>query len=260
MQQHQQVALPFEFQEYTIRESKRAKKLQLSVSPIGKVEVIVPAGMDHRQIPVFVARHRTWIKQSLRRIHQQRSSVLDAVLPQQIVFSATQQQWQVSYLMGSDNHMNELAGSNVTGVNAGEAINPGLDDCYLLQLSIKNEHYALSMLSDWLTEKARQILTPWMQDLSRETGLAFNSVAVRAQKTRWGSCSSKKSINLNRALLFLEPELVRYVLVHELCHTRHLNHSALYWALVEYYEPNYKTLDTALNKATYLIPRWAYPQ
>jgi len=254
MSHTQQPTLLLEHQGYSIRESKRAKKLQLSVSPLGNVEVVVPLGMDHGRIPVFVAQHKAWINQSLKRIRHHRSSMLDAVLPERIVFQATEQQWLVNYQMGANNVSRELANEKADGIGGNDATGR-----YLLQLTSKAEIDVFPLLSEWLTNKARQILIPWMHDISRETALPFRSVTIRAQKTRWGSCSSTKSINLNRALLFLNPRMVRYVLVHELCHTRHLNHSANYWSLVQRYEPDYRVLDAALNKATYSIPRWAYP-
>ncbi len=78
----------------------------------------------------------------------------------------------------------------------------------------------------WLTQRAKENLIPWLKRVSDETELPYSSVSIRQQQTRWGSCSSRGSISLNARLLFLPPELVTYVLVHELCHTRYLNHSA----------------------------------
>jgi predicted metal-dependent hydrolase len=63
---------------------------------------------------------------------------------------------------------------------------------------------------------------PWLKRVSKKTGLSYAAASIR-QQTRWGSCSSRRLINLNARLLFLPPNLVTYVLVHELCHTKHLN-------------------------------------
>jgi predicted metal-dependent hydrolase len=80
-------------------------------------------------------------------------------------------------------------------------------------------------LKGWLTHKAEEHLIPWIKRVSDESGLNYSAVAIRQQQTRWGSCSSRRLISPNARLLFLPPELVTYVLVHELCHTKHLNHS-----------------------------------
>ncbi|NJR66755.1 MAG: M48 family metallopeptidase, partial [Leptolyngbyaceae cyanobacterium CRU_2_3] len=97
---------------------------------------------------------------------------------------------------------------------------------------------------------------PWLRQVSREVELPCNKIAVRGQKTIWASCSSKKNISLNYKLMFLPPELVRYVFIHELCHTAHLNHSENFWAFVEEKAPDYQLYDTELNKAWCYIPPW----
>jgi predicted metal-dependent hydrolase len=67
-------------------------------------------------------------------------------------------------------------------------------------------------------------------------------------------------VSLNAALLFLEPPVVRYLFVHELCHLIALNHSRRFWAAVARYEPNYEALDRRLSEAWHEIPLWAHPE
>jgi predicted metal-dependent hydrolase len=81
---------------------------------------------------------------------------------------------------------------------------------------------------------------------------------MRLQRTRWGSCSAQRTVSLNAALLLLEPELVRYLMVHELCHLRCLDHSRRYWRLVERFEPDFRTLDRRLTDAWPLLPPWLF--
>ena len=79
---------------------------------------------------------------------------------------------------------------------------------------------------------------------------------VRGQKTCWGSHSSSGTISINYCLLFLEPALVRYLMIHELCHARHMNHSRRFWAHVARFEPDYRKLDRKLSSSWKEIPSW----
>lgn len=101
-------------------------------------------------------------------------------------------------------------------------------------------------------------LVPWAWKVAHETGLSPEKFSIRNQKSIWGSCSSKRSINLNQKLLFLEPHLVRYVMIHELCHLEHKNHSPRFWAFLKGFEPQYPAYRCELRKVQWTIPEWAY--
>ena len=111
-------------------------------------------------------------------------------------------------------------------------------------------------LKRWLSRKAAEHLIHWLKRVSDQTGLNYATTSIRHQQTRWGSCSSRRSISLNARLLFLPPELVTYVLVHELCHTKHLNHSPKFWRLVEFYLPDYRQFDRQLRDGGRYMPGW----
>ena len=111
-------------------------------------------------------------------------------------------------------------------------------------------------LRRWLLAHARHRLSPRLAALATETGLSYRRLQVRRQRTRWGSCSSTGTISLNGCLLFLTPGQARYLMVHELCHTRHMNHSAAFWSLVERFQPGARALDRELSQAWRRIPAW----
>lgn len=86
----------------------------------------------------------------------------------------------------------------------------------------------------------RQLVTQRVAYYADLMGIAYGSISMRNQKTRWGSCSSEGNLNFNCRLLYVPAELVDYVVVHELAHRRHMNHSAAFWREVEQYLPDYR--------------------
>ena len=92
------------------------------------------------------------------------------------------------------------------------------------------------------------MIIPLVEEYADLMGVTYGTVSIRAQKTRWGSCSSKGNLNFN-CLLALCPEgVMRYVVVHELSHRRHMNHSKAFWSMVEEYMPDYKEQKLYLKR------------
>jgi predicted metal-dependent hydrolase len=112
-------------------------------------------------------------------------------------------------------------------------------------------------LKRWMGRIARVHLTERLKAVASEAKIPIHGVAVRDQRTRWGSCSAQGGISLNQKLLFLPPELVRYVIVHELGHLEELNHSPRFWAVVRSLEPRVDLLRARMRRAWSLVPDWA---
>ena len=100
---------------------------------------------------------------------------------------------------------------------------------------------------------ARKILCRRIGELAQLHNFVYNRVSIRKQKTRWGSCSTKNNINLNANLLHLPPELMDYVLLHELVHTRVKNHSNDFWDELETVVPNARQVDRRLKDYQYCL-------
>ncbi|MBI5728623.1 MAG: M48 family metallopeptidase [Candidatus Magasanikbacteria bacterium] len=88
--------------------------------------------------------------------------------------------------------------------------------------------------------RARQFVHQKISELNAHYNFSFNRVAIKNHSTRWGSCSKQKNLNFNYRILFLSNELADYVIVHELCHLREMNHSKKFWALVAHVVPDFK--------------------
>ena len=93
---------------------------------------------------------------------------------------------------------------------------------------------------DVLRERARKIITARVAHFAPIVGATYGRISIRTQRTRWGSCSGEGNLNFNALLILAPPEVLDYVVVHELCHRREMNHSDRFWSLVEAVLPDYR--------------------
>lgn len=91
-----------------------------------------------------------------------------------------------------------------------------------------------------LAEEALKVIPARVEYFARVIGVTYGKITIRNQKTRWGSCSSKGNLNFNCLLMLAPPEVLDYVVVHELCHRKQMNHSKAFWSEVEKVLPDYK--------------------
>ena len=116
----------------------------------------------------------------------------------------------------------------------------------------------LASLHERLRQHAITVLPDWVRRHSAETGLTVKRVAVRNQRSRWGSYSSRGTLSLNWRLLLMTPDMVDYVILHELAHSQHLNHSAAFWQVLDGICPGARARDRAFDqRAAELLPAWA---
>jgi len=103
-------------------------------------------------------------------------------------------------------------------------------------LSIKHSKKEIKEYS----ERTRVLVLNKLECYTQIYSVEYNRISIRNQKTRWGSCSSKKNLNFNYRLCLLPPSLSNYIIVHELCHLIELNHSSNFWNLVSKEIPDFK--------------------
>lgn len=230
----------------SVRESTRAKRMSIHVSPHRGVEVVVPRATSPVRVARFVEEHRGWIERTRRRLRATPCAAFDDSLPERIDLRAIDAAWDVSVgppkAQARRVHLHEQPGMLRLKGNVDD-----LDACR-------------NVLRRWLAEKGRTHLVPWIARLGRHHGFAHGRIQVRGQKTRWGSCSSRGTISLNWSLLFLSPSLVRYLMLHELAHTRVMAHDERFWSLLCAMEPRARQLDRQLNDAWRDIPGWVIPR
>lgn len=99
-----------------------------------------------------------------------------------------------------------------------------------------------------LAEKALTVIPEKVKHYAPLVGVDYGRITIRNQRTRWGSCSGKGNLNFNCLLMLLPEEVIDSVVVHELCHRKHMNHSAQFYAEVERVFPEYKRWNQWLNE------------
>jgi predicted metal-dependent hydrolase len=96
--------------------------------------------------------------------------------------------------------------------------------------------------------ESEDLILPQVRDLATQYNLYVRSIEIKNLKSRWGSCSSKQELAFSLFLVQLPWECIDYVIVHELAHTRHMNHGAEFWGMVESMEPHYKAIRRKLKE------------
>ncbi len=225
-----------------IRESTRSRRLLLRVHESAQVEVVVPRGTPQRLIEQFVASHLEWIATRVARARA-KARPPEAFPPTLLHLAAIGEHWQLQWVAGAGRaRVREVGEERLELRGSGS---PAAQRAALLR---------------WLAARAKDVLGAWLAEVAAEHGFAYTGLQVRLQRTRWGSCSSRGRISLNLALLFQPPDVLRYLLVHELAHTRHMNHSRRFWEQVAACEPKFRQLDAQLRTGWRNVPEWLRPQ
>lgn len=230
--------------DYTVRWSPKARNIRLKVTPEDGLCVIAPRGYDETKIPAILQRKKEWIADALSRAAHTRRFLEPRVqnhLPETINLQALGETWAVCYRKNA--------------LRRGITLRAGDGQITLSGATIERTA-ALRRLNDWLRLRVRDSLFPLAQQLADKHRLPLCRLLVKSQRTRWAGCSARKNLALNTKLLFLPPDLVGYVIAHELCHLREMNHSRQFWLYVQSACPDYRRLDASLREAWRVVPSW----
>lgn len=221
---------------FAVRVSPRARRLTARVHVGGRVEIVVPVGVSAKAVRDFVQRFTPWIDRKVAAM--QCDLEVQAVMPPSVEFACSDEKFTVEWVSGPKRGLAQVGGR--------------------LVIHAPDEDAARDLLRAWLKRAAAERLAPRLMQLARDLNYSVARVAIRCQRTRWGSCSTRGTVSLNCSLVFLPPEVVRYLFIHELAHTKHMNHSASFWRLVEKLEPDYRRLDRELLAGWRIVPAWVF--
>lgn len=216
---------------YTIRESKRARRMSLKVDYENGLQVIIPAGMKVKNLDCLLYERRDWILKYLQRMEEIDSQVVkrDFVSGEWLPF------------LGEEYDLEVISPRNSQRTTVTQR-----HDIIRVRLPADPDHKLATRgpevrraLEKWYRRQAKNYIISRTKELADELGFEFNRIAIKGQRTRWGSCSEQGNLNFNWRLMLASPDAIDYVIIHELCHLEELNHSSAYWSLLAQFCPDY---------------------
>jgi predicted metal-dependent hydrolase len=217
--------------DYPIRRSDRARRARINVSAEG-VEVVVPRRMALRQVVPFVEQKKPWIERTLRRIREaEEAAAVRLVDGGSVPYLGLALSLRVRVESGRVRHFVAMKG-NVLEVAVGT---PGVDA-------------VRAALEAWYRRQARIEVGPRLDAACARAGTTYSRLSIRAQRTRWASCSSTGAMSFNWRLLLAPPEILDYVVEHEVAHLEVLDHSPRFWRLLGSRSPAYREHERWLRR------------
>ncbi|TRX53993.1 M48 family metallopeptidase [Thalassomonas sp. M1454] len=228
-----QVKQPLQVPEYELVRSNKRKTVSLQVKA-SKVRVLAPTSICQNEISRLVASKAQWLWRKIdeQQLHLSNKSERQFCSGEIFYYLGAPYKLDIRLLNKVDKAVELDLDKQVIIIN--------LDNTHLDKQpnEEKQKQLAKQQLQHWLVEQAHLLFTQRIDELQKITGITIQSLKIRHYKSRWGSCDAKHRINLNWLLIMAPMSVIDYVIIHELCHIKHLNHSAKFWQLVKRFFPN----------------------
>jgi len=209
---------------YTLKVSPRARRLRLAVRPDTGLEVTTPRGVPMARIEAVLHEKARWIESTLQRFAAQASaSPLTVQDGASLPFAGHTLHLHLRHMPATSRIHVSLVGTTLT------LMTPSGD-----QATVR------AALEAWYRRQAHTIFATHVAQWNARFGFDYGRIAIKDQKSRWGSCSQSGNLNFNWRLLLAPIEILDYIVIHELAHLKEGNHSPRFWALVATQCPDYK--------------------
>ncbi len=218
-----------------IKHSKRAHHMNISIRPFAGARVSIPVGMSYQSAVRFVIERKLWINKHLAKMKE---------------LENMQTQFDENSSYSSMHHKLDLRKEERKSISV--RLSRGkINVVYPIELNPDSNELQTEIrrgIERALKLEAKEYLPNKVKELAEKYGFNFNKLALKNIKSRWGSCSRKNNINLSIHLMRLPDHLINYVILHELVHTVHHNHSARFWNMLNSITGRAKSLDKELRK------------
>jgi predicted metal-dependent hydrolase len=221
--------------------SPRARNVTLKVNRANGLVVVVPKDFDRSLLPGILSSRQSWIERQMERFGSLPGRFEQDWPPTSLNLQGAGRQIDVRYRSVDGEHLRLTLVDNLLDAQ--------------LPSRYSDENLA-DIFVQWLKKFATQHCSRVASEMATVTDLKYEKVVVRGQKTRWGSYSSRGTLSLNYKLLFLPESLLRHVVLHELCHSVHMNHSADFWNLLQSFDDNAQEHDRQLADGWKYLPMW----
>lgn len=221
-----QLELQGRFVEYSVRTSKRAKRVLINFTNDAGLEVVYPSRRRQPTPEAVLRGNSDWILRTISRLAQESDQRPRRCYQSGEIFHYRGKACQLDLAMRTN-------GNRCSAQLIGDAL------ILACPQSAQLPERRAAVVA-WYRSKAKAFLPQRTRQLAEEHGFAFGQLRIKHQKTRWGSCSAQGNLNLNLRLMMAPDAVSDYVILHELCHLRELNHSAAFWRLVAERCPDYQ--------------------
>lgn len=215
----------------------RARRLSLKVQTSGEMRLTAAVGTPDKYIRGFLLDQLAWIKKTSQKFEKVREAHPEKQYSAGDQFCFLGEHFKLQFTQGERVSLNVDRTKHEMMMTVPDlSIAPTIAKTYL---------------RDFYSQVGRKYISGRISAISGQMKLEPSAISFRSQKTRWGSCSSKGRVTFNWRLAIAPPAVIDYVIIHELAHLKHMDHSLKFWNLVEKYSPDHKKLKRWLNKNRY---------
>ncbi len=217
---------------YILKRSYKAKLVWLRVKAPTGLTVTVPVNYRLKQVPVFLKTHSVWILRRLAELENKSQEPSGSHVHNNETILFLGQPLKIAAL-------NNQQDTTSIKIDNGKLI---------INTSKSGKMPAYILLENWMKGKAVQLIMQKVEVFSKCLKVVFNRISIRDQKSRWGSCSHLKNLSFNWRLIMAPEPVIDYVVIHELCHLKEMNHSGSFWLLVSRFCPQWQEKRKWLNE------------